>query len=313
MLSKTEMTSTDKRPIHNGRVDDLDLRRLRYFVAVATRLHFGKAAESLHIAQPALSQQIRLLEKQLGVRLLERSTRSVALTPAGQRLLDRGRSILAESQATIAEVRQIGAGEAGTVRLGFIGSATYGLMPLAARALHEELPKVRIELLGEQLASPLAKGLHDGTLDVAVLRECPELEGLYTRPLLTEPLVVVLPEGHRLADRAEVRLADLADEVFVSYPLEHSAVAKKQREACLAAGFEPNVQTTVAETSTLVTFVASALGVALVPQRVDQVRIPGVRYLPLRPELTVSLLLARRDRADDAVVQRVEAVLAGLG
>ncbi len=292
---------------------DLDIRRLRYFIAVATELHFGRAAEGLHIAQPALSQQIRLFEEKLGVQLIERSTRSVRLSPAGQRLLDRGRTILAEVEATVTEVRQIGRGEEGTVRLGFIGSATYGLMPRAARALREELPGVRIHLTGEQMSSPLAKAVHDGVLDVAVLRPCPELAGLDTRRLLTERIVVAVPEGHRLAGNDEVQLTDLATEVFISYPLAVSAVAKKQREACLAAGFEPNVQITVAETSTLVTFVASALGVALVPQGVEQVRIPGVRYLPLVPELAVPLLLARRDRAHETVAARVAGVLARLG
>jgi len=188
----------------------------------------------------------------------------------------------------------------------------YGLMPRAARALRAALPAVHIALQGEQLSSPLAKALHDGVLDVAVLRPCAELDGLVTKTLLTEPIVVAVPDGHRLAGQDEVDLADLANEVFVSYPMEVSAVAKTQRDACLAAGFEPNVQLTVAETSTLVTFVASALGVALVPQGVNQVRIPGVRYLPLRPVITVPLLLARRDRPNEAVTARVAAVLARL-
>lgn len=289
---------------------DIDPRRLRYFVAVATELHFGRAAEKLHIAQPALSQQIRLLEAHLGVQLLERSTRSVKLNPAGQRLLDRGRTILAEVDATVAEVRQLGRGEAGTIRLGFIGSATYGLMPRAARLLRDELPGVRLDLVGEQMSATLAKAVHDGALDIAVLRPCPELEGLDTRRLLTEPIVVAVPEGHRLARQPVVNLGDLAGEVFVSYPLAVSAVARRQHEACHAAGFEPDVQTIVAETSTLVTLVASALGVALVPQGVEKVRIPGVTYLPLVPELTVPLLLARRDRPQEAAAARVAAVIA---
>lgn len=291
---------------------DLETRRLRYFIAVATELHFGRAAQKLLIAQPALSQQIRLLEAQLDVQLLERSTRAVHLTPAGQLLLDRARTIVAEADATAAEVQQIGRGETGTVRLGFIGSATYGLMPRAARALRAELPGVHIHLQGEQMSSPLAKALRAAVLDVAVLRPCPELGGLPSKRLLTEPLVVAVPEDHRLAAHDEVQLADLADEVFISYPYELSVVAKTQREACLAAGFEPNIEITVAETSTLVTFVASGLGVALVPQRVDQVRIPGVRYLPLLPNITVPLLLAWRQATNEAVTRRVVGVLAKL-
>lgn len=145
-----------------------------------------------------------------------------------------------------------------------------------------------------------------------MLRPCRELEGLEVRHLLTEPIVAAVPEGHRLASHPVVQIADLAEEAFVSYPLESSAVAKRQREACLAAGFEPHVQVTVAETSTLVTLVASALGIALVPQGVEQVRIPGVRYLPLTPQLTVPLLLARRDRVTEVVAARAAGVVARL-
>ena len=113
-------------------------------------------------------------------------------------------------------------------------------MPRAARALRAALPAVHIALQGEQLSSPLAKALHDGVLDVAVLRPCAELDGLVTKTLLTEPIVVAVPDGHRLAGQDEVDLADLANEVFVSYPMEVSAVAKTQRDACLAAaGREP--------------------------------------------------------------------------
>lgn len=289
---------------------DLEPRRLRSFIAVATELHFGRAAENLHIAQPALSQQIRHLEAQVGVQLLRRSTRSVSLTPAGQHLLDRGRTLLAHAEDTVEEVRRIGRGEQGSVRLGFIGSATYGLMPRAARTLREHVPYLRITLQGEQMSAPLARSVHDGLVDVAVLRPCPETAGLRTRQLLTERMVAAVPEDHPLAAADVVNLSDLSQETFVTFPPESSAIARQLRAATVAAGFDPAGTLTVGETSTLITMVASGLGVALVPEGVQRVRIPGASYRRLLPEITVPLLIARRDTTDEPAASRVADVVA---
>lgn len=283
---------------------DLETRRLRYFLEVASHLHFGRAAEKLHIAQPALSQQIKLLESHLGVQLLERSTRSVKLTAAGRRLAERGRHVLAEFDACLEEVTRIGRGELGRVRIGFIGSATYWLMPQVARALRARLPDINVELHGEQLSAPLALALHEGRVDVAVLRPCAEATGLNTAILQHEPVVVAVPEGHALAERAGLSFEDLYDQDLVSYPASSSVVARKQREFWGRAKREQRIVATVAETSTLATFVASALGIAVVPRGVETVRIPGVRYIPVTPEVTLPLLVAVR-AGHDPVVERV--------
>lgn len=292
---------------------DLDLRRLRYIIAVADELHFGRAAERLHIAQPALSQQVRAFEAALGAPVFERTTRAVALTPAGERLVDRGRRLLAEADAAVAEVRRIAEGEEGTLRLGFIGSATYALMPAVVREMRELHPLVRIDLTSERLSNELAQAVHAGDVDAAVLRPCRELEGLRHRTIGQEPILAALPAGHRLAGEASVTLADLAHDGFVSYPVEDSAMGRAQWDACLAAGFEPTIAAHVSETSALVTFVAAGIGVALVPQGVEQVRIPGVAYRPLAGDpLQIPLVLAWHPQAADALVRRAIGVIARL-
>lgn len=292
---------------------DLDLRRLRYVIAVADELHFGRAAERLHIAQPALSQQVRTFEAALGAPVFERTTRAVSLTPAGERLIERGRRILAEADAAVAEVRRIAGGEEGTLRLGFIGSATYGLMPSVVRAMRERHPLVTVELTSERLSTALALGLHAGELDAAVMRPCRDLTGLEHRTLGQERLVAALPAHHPLAGREAIDLADLADDGFVSFPLEDSAMGRAQHEACLVAGFVPAVAAQVAETSALVTFVAAGIGVALVPAGVEQVKIPGVAYRPLSGEPQhIPLLLAWHPDSADHLLRRAIAVISAL-
>lgn len=292
---------------------DLDLRRLRYVITVADELHFGRAAERLHIAQPALSQQIKAFEESLGVRVFTRTTRSVSLTPVGERLVERTRRILAEADATVAEVQRMARGEEGTLRLGFIGSASYGLMPTVTRTMRERYPRIMIELTSERLSGELARAVHAGTLDAAVLRPNSALEGLRSVTLAREPLVMALPKEHPLAESDAVELPAVAKEPFVSFPAQVSAIWSAQREACLEAGFEPTIAAEVSETSTLVAFVAAGLGVALVPRGVEQVRLPGVAYRPLAgQERTIPLVLAWRAGSEDSLLRHSIEVIAGL-
>lgn len=284
----------------------IDPRKLGAFVVVAEELHFGRAADRLIVAQPALSQTIKALEADVGVRLFDRSTRRVELTPAGARFLDRARTILKTIDEALDEARRIDSGEEGALRLGFIGSASFGLMPALARALGEELPRLQLDLTGDLLSSQVAMRLADGSLDVGILRPVELAPGLRSRVLRSEPLVAALPTGH--AASAPVALADLAGEPFVAYPASTSAMATALAEACRAAGFTPRIRAEVRETATLVAFVASGLGVALVPQGVAHLRIPGVEYVPLADETTIDLLAAwpsDAPAAADRVVARL--------
>lgn len=295
----------------------MELRHLRYFVAVGEECHFGRAAQRLHIAQPPLSQQVKALEGELGVRLLNRSTRKVELTAAGERFLDRARGILASLDAAGAEVVRIASGEAGRLSVGFTGTATYELLPTLARLLHQDLPGIELDLHGEMLTPRQVTALGDGTIDLGFLRPPVNDPGLEVRVLRREPLIAALPEAHRLAGQPSVRLADLRDETFISYPAHRrSVVHDAVFAACGRAGFEPAEVHEVAETSTLVAFVAAGIGVALVPTSVRHLQITGATYKPLAGTTAeVELAIAWR-MGDDSptlarVLARAQALLGG--
>lgn len=283
----------------------MEIRHLRSFVVLAEERHFGRAAARLHVAQPALSQQLRRLEHELGVTLLDRSTRRVDLTEAGRLLQERARRLLADVDRTTGDLAALATGLAGTVRLGFVGTATYDVLPPVARRVRAELPAVRLELHGELLGPALLDALVAGDLDLAVLRPGgPAPEGVELHRLRTEPLVAVLPAQHRLAGAAEVALAALAGEPLVTYPSgRRSAMQPRVLDVYRRAGLEPEL-IEVGETGTLVAFVAAGLGVGLVPASVRALRLDGVVYVPLagEPE-TVPLALAHRPDPGAAVAR----------
>ena len=176
----------------------MELRHLRYFVAVAEERHFGRAAERLHIAQPPLSQQIRRLEAELGVTLLHRTTRSVEVAPAGEVLLVRAREILSAVDGATEDTRRAARGEFGRLAVGFTGSATYELLPKLADALRHALPGVLLDLRGEMLTPAQVASLLDGTLDLGLLRPPVRERALAVEVVRREPLVAVLPQAHPL-------------------------------------------------------------------------------------------------------------------
>ncbi|MGB3301237.1 LysR substrate-binding domain-containing protein [Gordonia sp. (in: high G+C Gram-positive bacteria)] len=285
----------------------MELRHLRYFVAVAEELHFGRAALRLHIAQPPLSQQIKQLEGELGVTLLNRSTRKVELTDAGQRYLERAREILSSVDAAADEAGRVATGEVGRVSIGFTGSATYHLLPAIARHLRAELPDIVLDLHGEMLTPQQAAALHDGTIDLGFLRPPIHDRLLRYELVSTEPMLAVLPKAHPLAQRQFIEVADLADEIFITYSaFGRSVVFEVVIDACQRAGFTPNIQHEVGETATLIAFVAAGMGVALVPQSVRHMQITGAQYVPLGGEVpTVELALARRAEPPSPHLKRV--------
>ena len=284
----------------------MELRHLRYFVAVAEERHFGRAAERLHMAQPPLSQQIRQLEGELGVTLLRRTTRRVDLTDAGAAYLDQARRILAAVDDAGLEAQRVQAGLTGRLVIGCVGSATYSLLPMLARSLREELPGVDFSFRGEMLVPDQVDALLAGGIDLALLRPPVDEPGLAVRPLRTERLIVALPEGHRLADRRRIRVADLRHEDLVMHPARgRSVMHGLVTSLCREAGFLPRVRHEVAETSTLVTFVASGLGVAVVPEPVAALGVPGEVYRPLASSRArVELAAATRTGDDSAALER---------
>jgi DNA-binding transcriptional LysR family regulator len=281
----------------------MELRHLRYFIAVAEERHFGRAAARLHIAQPPLSQQIRRFEAELGEPLLYRTTRSVELAPAGEVLLEQGREILAAVDAAIDDARRAARGEYGRLAIGFTGSCTYAMLPALAAAMRQELPGVVLDLQGELLTPAQVARLVDGTLDLGLLRPPVHDRGLSTEVLQSEPLLAVLPDSHPLAESEAIALELLEGEPFITYPSHfRSVVHDAVEDACAAHGFEPVAAHEVSETATLVSFVAAGLGVSLVPASVRNMTVQGAVYRPLVRDTTrVELAVAWR-RGDDRPV-----------
>ncbi|ANI42388.1 LysR substrate-binding domain-containing protein [Mycolicibacterium vaccae] len=272
----------------------MELRHLRYFQAVAEELHFGRAAERLHIAQPPLSQQIRQLEREVGVRLLDRSTRSVALTAAGRAFLDRTIRILGAVDEACDQARRIADGVEGQLVVGCVGSATYSLLPRLVRELRVALPGVDLRVRGEMLATAQLAALHSKDIDLALMRPPVDDPAVTTETLRHDRLLIALPAGHRFAERTEIAMTDLHDEDFISHAGHgRSRMSTLVAGLCLDAGFRPRIRHEVEETSTLVTLVAAGLGVAVVPEPTAALEISGVCYRPLAgPGATVALLAA---------------------
>ncbi|MEI7058736.1 LysR family transcriptional regulator [Nocardioides sp. CCNWLW239] len=295
----------------------MELRHLRYFVAVAEERHFGRAAQRLHMAQPPLSQQIRQLEAELGLTLLTRTTRRVDLTPAGAAYLDRAREILGAVDAAAHEAASIASGRRGRLLIGCVGSATYSLLPALARTLRAELPEVEVGFRGEMLSPDQAAALVDGSLDLGLLRPLPTdpFPGpdLTVTHLRQENLLVAMAKEHRFAGRRRVRIADLDGEGLVIHAGGgRSAMNAMIQDLFDEAGITTHIAHEVAETSTLVTFVAAGLGVAIVPEPTAALAVPGVVYVPLTGTPGVELVAATRAGDESPLLARALTILAGL-
>ena len=187
---------------------DIELRHLRYFAAVAEELHFGRAAQRLHLAQPPLSQQIRRLEEILGYPLFERTSRSVSLTAAGQVFLERAQRTLRNVQRDLEETRSVGRGEVGSLHIGFVGSAMLTILPAIFRSYRESYPGVRLHL-HESFTAKVIEELQNGTLDAGLLRDGDPVEGLVATTIYCEPFVAVLPSLHPRARQKSISPAAL--------------------------------------------------------------------------------------------------------
>lgn len=257
----------------------MDLQALRTFLVVAEERHFGRAATRLNLAQPAVSQQIKRLESDLGASVLRRTTRMVELTAVGVHLQARARVILAEVDRTEAEVQQIKKGRVGKVSIGFVGTATYDVMPRVSRRLRAELPGIDLELIGEQLTPTLLEMLAERRVDLAVVRNPQPGHDFDSTHLRTEPLIAALPADEEAALHDCVALGDLSRRTFITHPSGHrSAMFHAVLDACRQAGFTPSEVIEVRETSTLVAYVAAGLGVALIPASVRSLAVEGVAY-----------------------------------
>ena len=288
----------------------MELRHLRYYVAVAEERHFGRAAARLNMAGPPLSQQIRALEAELGVQLLRRSTRRVDLTDAGEAYLARARAVLADVEEAGREAHAVAAGTLGRLVVACVGSATYSLLPRLARGLAEELPGIDFEFRGEVLVPNQVRQLADGSVDIALLRPPVHDPALRVVELRRDRLLVAVPADDPLARRRSVRISDLAGRDLVMHAGRAGSVMReKVVTLCRESGFEPRVRAEVDETSTLVALVAGGLGAAIVPAPVTSLGLAGVSYLPLAGQHTIPLAVAyRADRGEAHLHRAVTAI-----
>jgi DNA-binding transcriptional LysR family regulator len=268
----------------------MELRTLRYFLAVAEELHFGRAARRVNIAQPPLSQQIRRLEAELGVQLFVRSKRRVSLTPQGTFLVQAARLLLRQADAAVAGVRAAAEGLVGHLALGLINAITFqGQAFSVLREFRKRYPGIAITL--KVLTSvEQVRAIRQGDIDIGLLRLPIHDRSVTTEPLLTEELLAALPRTHRLARAKCVRLGDLADDDFVTLPGGTGFGLFEQTMAlCREAGFTPRVTQDASELQTLSGLVAAGFGVALIPSSARRLPRPDVVYRPLLPTETVTI------------------------
>jgi len=295
----------------------MELRHLRYFAAVAEELHFGRAAERLHMAQPPLSQQIRKLEIELKAKLFDRTKRRVELTSAGRLFLERARVILESADRAVTEARRAASGELGQIRIGFMSAAMLDIFPRVFRRFAETLPDVEIQLLQRSSQDQMAM-LVDGTLDIAFAdlgagQTHFRASGvaLEVRPITHERLVVALPPEHRLAARRAIALRDLADQPWITLPRQPRTGFYDQIVGlCQLAGFSPRIVRESEQLPTVLTLVAAGFGVALVPDCLLRVWEGEVAFRPLaEPAHTNVTMCWRRDNRTPALTAMVETAL----
>ena len=264
----------------------IQLRSWRQFLMLAQTLHFGRAAELLHITQPPLTQAIQQLERRLGTLLFERTRRSVALTPAGAALVEPVRQLLAQAAALHTRARDAAAGEVGRVRLGFISTVGFGPLPLWLRAFREQQPNIAIELI-EATSDAQLKAFERGEIDVGFMLHAPgplpaAPASLRSLSLGVEPLVLALPDAAPWAKARRLRPADLLAQPLVIFP---RTATPSLYDAVLAFyhrhGATPVIAQQATQMQTIVNLVSAGLGIALVPKAVTQLQRPGVVYRPL--------------------------------
>jgi DNA-binding transcriptional LysR family regulator len=260
----------------------MELRQLRYFVAVAEELHFRRAAARLHISQPPLSSQIRQLEEEMGCQLLTRTRRRVELTAAGAAFLHDARALLSELDGAVATARQIDAGQTGRLRVNFVGSALLSIVPGVVQRFRAARPGIELELRERSTVEQL-RALAAGVIDVGLVRPPIEDEdGLRIDVVMRERTLAALPAGHSLAALRRVPLARLAAEPFVMFPRAQAPGFHDLLIGSVAAGGAPvRVVQYAPEMLTIIGLVAAGIGISLVPASVSALTLEGVTYRPV--------------------------------
>lgn len=284
------------------RIVGMELRHLRYFHVLADELHFGRAAARLHISQPPLTAHIKDLEREVGARLFDRTTRRVALTGAGEVFAERVGELLERLDDAVVEACDHAEGRRGRIGVGFVSSASGTVLPPGLRIFREIHPHVRVDL------SPLTTreqldALAAGSLDVGLIRSGGAEPGLVVEPLFSEPMVAVLPVEHPLAPRDNLRVDDLVDERLILFPNDLMPAYVAQIWAMFAAiDAEPVVVQEAIHHETVVGLVSAGVGISILPASVSRFRPADVVIRPIEGAPTTALLIARPEESSNPAV-----------
>jgi len=285
---------------------NFELRHLRYFIAVVEEKNFERAAKRLGIAQPGLSQQIMSLETIVGHSLIDRSRRAVALTLTGHLLYEEARKVVEQADNAMLALRRVGRDESGRISIGYVASAAYsGILTRSLATFRSNYPETDLQLLEMEMRQQLTK-IKEGELDFGYVRPpaavAPELSMFN---VLRERLVVALPDGHPMSLRPSLDLADLADFTFIT-PRQPPDVGFHANTiaACGDAGYHPNIAATGRDFTTIISMVAVGLGISLVPESLQCMKMPGVRYIPVSNcTITSDLAIVYRKSETSSVVR----------
>jgi DNA-binding transcriptional LysR family regulator len=291
-------------------VIDMDLRHMRYFLTVANELHFTRASKALHIAQPALSKQIRDLEDELGVTLLNRSGRRITLSDAGQVFYEKASKILQATEAAIVETQRAQRGETGKIAIGFFEQTAYTLLPPILRKYRHRFPEVDIQLRWHSVAEQ-RDVLVRGEIDVAFIRLIrngdqfiESFDDLTKCKLYSEKFVLAIPANHRFEHQEVVAITDCANESFISYaegfaPDFHATILR----LCAIQGFTPKTSLEVGQTYTLLGLVSAGVGIAFVPASAQKMKLEGLIFKRLEDQLPdIEIYLAWAESKPSALV-----------
>lgn len=282
----------------------MNLRQLRYFLAVADELHFGRAANSLHMAQPPLSAQIKQLEADLGVLLFERTKRQVRLTAAGEVLKLEAQQVLDRLELARQKTQQAGRGEIGKIAISFVSSAMYSILPSWLKQFRQQYPNVNLTLQ-EATGAEQIEGLLSHQFDVGFVRSPISHDRINAQIVWQEPLIVALPENHALSAGEKVSVADLADEGFILI-LRPTATQMHDKIIgfCAQSGFSPRVVQTAEQLQTVLGLVTAQIGVAILPAAAQKLQREGVCYRRfVEPTPTVELMMIWRKEAPFAALE----------
>ncbi len=287
----------------------MELRHLRYFLAVAEELHFGRAAARIHIAQPPLSKQIQQLEKEIGVQLFKRSKRNVELTDAGRIFQREALGILNSLENAVKKTKLAAWGETGWLSVGFIASSTYDVLPIILKEFKKRHPEVEL-VLQEIQSSEQNQALREGRIHVSFARFPKREPGLVFETVYSEQLIAALPQSHPLNKKRSLNLSDLATEPFILQPYPPSPHADNTIQIFANAGLTPRIVQTVEEIHTALGLVAAGIGITLLPSSIQNMRNRGIEYRNLKnPTPVLEMKMGyRADETSPALASFIETV-----